>query len=140
MATVSQVVSSADSMAPPRHLRTGTAQTSARFNDSAQNFRFSCRGDRAKGRLFPNPWRKPPMHDIAKAAPALFVLLWATGFIGARYAMPWAEPFSFLWVRFALTFLLLLALVPLTGARALPPRTAMHAGIAGILMHGAYLG
>ncbi len=45
--------------------------------------------------------------------PPLFVLLWATGFIGARYAMPWAEPFSFLAVRcaHALLVLLLLALL-----------------------------
>jgi hypothetical protein len=35
------------------------------------------------------------MPDLAKAAPALFVVLWSTGFIGARYAMPWAEPFTF---------------------------------------------
>ena len=47
---------------------------------------------------FPNPF-------------ALFVLLWATGFIGAGYAMPYAEPFTFLFVRFVLTSLLLGALV-----------------------------
>ncbi|WP_274427307.1 DMT family transporter [Chelativorans sp. YIM 93263] len=76
----------------------------------------------------------------AKAVPAIFVLLWATGFIGARYAMPWAEPFTFLWVRFAITFALLLLLIPLTQAKSLPPRTAFHACIAGMLMHGVYLG
>ncbi|WP_159586058.1 DMT family transporter [Chelativorans xinjiangense] len=80
------------------------------------------------------------MADAAKAIPALFVLLWATGFIGARYAMPWAEPFTFLWVRFALSFALLLLLVPVMKARKLAPRTAFHAGIAGMLMHGVYLG
>jgi hypothetical protein len=36
------------------------------------------------------------MHQARKFIPVLFVLLWATGFIGARYAMPWAEPFGFL--------------------------------------------
>lgn len=80
------------------------------------------------------------MPDIAKAVPPLFVLLWATGFIGARYAMPWAEPFTFLWVRFAITFGLLLLLMPMVKAKSLPPRTAFHACIAGILMHGVYLG
>jgi drug/metabolite transporter (DMT)-like permease len=80
------------------------------------------------------------MPDLAKAAPALFVVLWSTGFIGARYAMPWAEPFTFLWVRFALSFLLLLLIIPLVGARALPARTAVHSAIAGMLMHGIYLG
>ncbi|MDZ5699904.1 DMT family transporter [Chelativorans sp. M5D2P16] len=80
------------------------------------------------------------MATAEKAIPALFVLLWATGFIGARYAMPWAEPFTFLWVRFALSFALLLLLIPVVGARRLAPRTALHAGIAGMLMHGVYLG
>ncbi|MFC6488223.1 DMT family transporter [Nitratireductor sp. GCM10026969] len=80
------------------------------------------------------------MATAEKAIPALFVLLWATGFIGARYAMPWAEPFTFLWVRFALSFALLLLLIPVMGARRMAPRTALHAGIAGMLMHGVYLG
>ncbi|WP_028034800.1 DMT family transporter [Chelativorans sp. J32] len=80
------------------------------------------------------------MPDLAKAAPALFVILWSTGFIGARYAMPWAEPFTFLWVRFALSFAFLLLLIPVVGARPLPARTAFHSGVAGILMHGIYLG
>ncbi|WP_309085596.1 DMT family transporter [Chelativorans sp.] len=80
------------------------------------------------------------MPDLAKAAPALFVVLWSTGFIGARYAMPWAEPFTFLWVRFALSVGLLLLLIPVVGARSLPPRIAFHSGVAGVLMHGIYLG
>jgi drug/metabolite transporter (DMT)-like permease len=73
--------------------------------------------------------------------PPLFVLLWATGFIGARYAMPWAEPFTFLAARFALAFALLAALLVVwrshAGARL---ADAMHAVIAGVLMHGIYLG
>ncbi len=80
------------------------------------------------------------MKNSARVVPALFVVLWATGFIGARYAMPWAEPFTFLWVRFALSFALLLALIPIFGAKAIGLRNALHAGIAGILMHALYLG
>jgi len=80
------------------------------------------------------------MPDLAKAAPALFVIMWSTGFIGARYAMPWAEPFTFLWVRFALSFAFLLLLIPFMGVRSLPARTAFHSGVAGVLMHGIYLG
>ncbi|WEX10109.1 DMT family transporter [Chelativorans sp. AA-79] len=80
------------------------------------------------------------MSHLAKAAPALFVVLWSTGFIGARYAMPWAEPFTFLWVRFALSFALLLLLIPVFGAGRLSPRTAFHSCVAGVLMHGIYLG
>ncbi len=80
------------------------------------------------------------MQDLTRAIPALFVLLWATGFIGARYAMPWAEPFTFLWVRFAITFGVLLLIIPLVKAKAIGPLNAMHAAIAGVLMHGVYLG
>ncbi|WPZ15937.1 DMT family transporter [Nitratireductor rhodophyticola] len=80
------------------------------------------------------------MNDLTRAIPALFVLLWATGFIGARYAMPWAEPFTFLWVRFALTFGVLLLIIPMVNAKAIGPRNAFHAAIAGVLMHGVYLG
>ncbi|WP_025029215.1 DMT family transporter [Nitratireductor aquibiodomus] len=80
------------------------------------------------------------MNDLTRAIPALFVLLWATGFIGARYAMPWAEPFTFLWVRCALTFGVLLLIIPMVNAKAIGPRNAFHAAIAGVLMHGVYLG
>ena len=39
--------------------------------------------------------------------PLLFVLLWSTGFIGARYGMPYAEPLSFLCLRYMLVILLM---------------------------------
>ncbi|TKT75254.1 DMT family transporter [Aquamicrobium sp. LC103] len=75
-----------------------------------------------------------------RLVPALFVLLWATGFIGARYAMPWAEPFSFLAVRFLLAFLILVLVVAIFKSRALKRNEALHAIFAGTLIHGAYLG
>jgi drug/metabolite transporter (DMT)-like permease len=75
-----------------------------------------------------------------KLVPAIFVVLWATGFIGARYAMPWAEPFTFLGLRFALAFVILAALIGLLGSRRLQRRAAFHAAMAGMLMHGVYLG
>jgi drug/metabolite transporter (DMT)-like permease len=80
------------------------------------------------------------MHNLTRAIPAVFVVLWATGFIGARYAMPWAEPFTFVWVRIVLSIALLLLLVPIVKAKRLAPATAGHAAIAGMLMHGVYLG
>jgi drug/metabolite transporter (DMT)-like permease len=73
-------------------------------------------------------------------APALFVVLWATGFIGARMAMPWAEPFSFLAVRFLLAFAILAAFLPILLARRASARGAAHAVISGALLHGVYLG
>lgn len=72
--------------------------------------------------------------------PAIFVLLWSTGFIGARYAMPHAEPFTFLSLRYSATLLVLVPLV-LAVRSAWPGwRLAGHAAIAGSLIHGVYLG
>jgi drug/metabolite transporter (DMT)-like permease len=74
------------------------------------------------------------------SAPILFVLLWSTGFIGARYGLPYIEPFTFLAVR--MTFV-----VPIMGAIALVLRARWprqkeigHSLVAGSLVHGAYLG
>ncbi|HVW56354.1 MAG TPA: DMT family transporter [Rhizobiaceae bacterium] len=72
--------------------------------------------------------------------PGLFVVLWATGFIGARYAMPWAEPFTFLGMRFTLACIIMASLAWLSGSRAASPRLAGCSMIAGILIHGIYLG
>ena len=44
------------------------------------------------------------------AAPFVFVLLWSTGFVGAKYGLPYAEPFTFLALRLALAGALLAGL------------------------------
>lgn len=80
------------------------------------------------------------MHSAGRLIPALFVFLWATGFIGARYAMPWAEPSTFLAVRFAIAFAILGAAAFILRSARLGPRDIVMAGIAGMLMHGVYLG
>jgi drug/metabolite transporter (DMT)-like permease len=72
--------------------------------------------------------------------PAVFVILWATGFIGARYAMPYMEPFLFLTVRFLLAGAILGIWVVPAGNHWPNKRGAMHAIIAGCLIHGVYLG
>lgn len=72
--------------------------------------------------------------------PATFVLLWATGFIGARYAMPWAEPFTFLAVRFAIAAAILGGIILAIGSKKLTVRGALHAVAIGMLLHGVYLG
>lgn len=72
--------------------------------------------------------------------PATFVLLWATGFIGARYAMPWAEPFTFLAIRFVLAVVILGVVILVLGSKRLTPRAALHAVLIGMLLHGVYLG
>ena len=40
------------------------------------------------------------MKRLALAAPFLFVFLWSTGFIGAKYGLPYAEPLTFLLIRY----------------------------------------
>lgn len=80
------------------------------------------------------------MTSPARLIPALFVVLWATGFIGARYAMPWAEPFTFLAARFAIAFALLAALLFVLRDRHASRRGIVNAMAAGALMHGVYLG
>ncbi|SDM21884.1 Permease of the drug/metabolite transporter (DMT) superfamily [Franzmannia pantelleriensis] len=75
------------------------------------------------------------------AMPILFVLLWSTGFIGAKYGLPYAEPFTFLFVRFVLTLALLIPLVMLLkGDWPQGGRQWGHIAISGLLVHGAYLG
>ncbi|UYG08544.1 DMT family transporter [Halomonas sp. M4R1S46] len=75
------------------------------------------------------------------AMPLLFVALWSTGFIGAKFGLPYAEPFTFLSVRFVLTLLLLVPLVILLGGDwPRSPALWGHAAVSGLLVHGAYLG
>lgn len=76
-----------------------------------------------------------------RAMPAVFVVIWSTGFVVARLGMPHAPPFGFLALRFALSVPLFLAWVLL--ARAAWPRNGMqrlHLFATGMLMHGGYLG
>ncbi|MGB3389364.1 MAG: DMT family transporter [Pseudaminobacter sp.] len=77
---------------------------------------------------------------LKRLVPATFVILWSSGFIGARYAMPWAEPFTFLTARFILAFLLLILVILVIGARKVTPGHALHSVIAGTMLHGGYLG
>lgn len=71
----------------------------------------------------------------------MFVLLWSTGFIGARLGMPYAEPFTFLLLRFLIAGALLLAIALVMGAPWPKGRRAILASmIAGALIQGVYLG
>ena len=76
-----------------------------------------------------------------KAIPAVFVALWATGFIGAKYGLPYAEPMTFLAIRMGLAALALLLFAWITRAPWPPnPVAALHVTVAGLLVHGGYLG
>jgi drug/metabolite transporter (DMT)-like permease len=76
---------------------------------------------------------------IVKAAPALFVLFWSTGFIGNKFALPHSDPLSFVAIRLcfatlAITLLALAMRAPMPRGRAIP-----HSIVSGILVHGMYL-
>lgn len=74
------------------------------------------------------------------AAPVLFVLLWSTGFIGARFGLPYIEPMTFLGVRMVFV-VIIMAIIAILGGAKLPSRPEiMHSVVTGLLMHGLYLG
>jgi drug/metabolite transporter (DMT)-like permease len=76
-----------------------------------------------------------------KAMPAVFVLIWSTGFIVARYGMPYAPPLSFLAVRYALSILCFLPWIVWAGVRWPQGRAQWgHLAVTGVLMHAGYLG
>src|SRR3974390_69017 len=74
------------------------------------------------------------------AAPVLFVLLWSTGFIGAKYGLPYVEPLTFLGVRMIFVVIILAGMALLVGARWPRHRAIGHSIVAGSLVHGTYLG
>jgi len=76
----------------------------------------------------------------AAAAPLIFVFLWSTGFIGARFGLPYIEPMTFLAIRMAIVVALHLLMVWLAGARWPSRAEAGHNVVAGLLVHGVYLG
>ena len=78
---------------------------------------------------------------LSAAAPLLFVLLWSTGFIGAKFGLPYAEPLTFLSTRYVLVIGLMLLLVLATRAPwPKRPQDFFHIGLSGLLLHACYLG
>lgn len=76
-----------------------------------------------------------------RAMPGVFVLIWSTGFIVARYGMPHSPPMSFLAVRYALSILCFLPWIVLAGVKWPTTRQQMlHLAVTGVLMHAGYLG
>jgi len=78
---------------------------------------------------------------LIRAMPWVFVLIWSTGFVVARYGMPHAPPLTFLTVRYALSLLCFGVWIAM--ARAAWPRDRvqwMHLAVTGVLIHAGYLG
>jgi drug/metabolite transporter (DMT)-like permease len=87
--------------------------------------------------------RTAPFNGQAWAlyTPGLFVLLWSTGFLGAKFGLPHAEPLTFLLIRFALVCAILIPVALLMRARwPETPVQVLHIAIAGLLIHATYLG
>src|SRR6059058_1579573 len=76
----------------------------------------------------------------ARAAPAVFVVLWSTGFIGTKYVLHNAEPLTYLAIRMVLV-VALMAIIVVIARPQWPGRIGIaHSVVAGILVHGFYLG
>jgi drug/metabolite transporter (DMT)-like permease len=78
---------------------------------------------------------------LLRAMPWVFVLIWSTGFIVARYGMPHAPPFRFLCLRYALSMLAFGVWIVI--ARAAWPRSraqGWHLAVVGVLIQAGYLG
>lgn len=80
------------------------------------------------------------VHPVARAVPLLFVLLWSTGFIAAKYTLPYAEPLTLLFWRFVCTLVLLAGLFAVLRPVWPTWRVGLHTGVSGLLIHGCYLG
>ena len=78
---------------------------------------------------------------LSVLTPTVFVLLWSTGFVGAKFGLPYAEPFTFLAIRFSIVAIILFVIVLIFRA-PWPSRPMMyfHLAVSGILLHGIYLG
>lgn len=79
---------------------------------------------------------------LVRAMPVVFVLIWSTGFIVARYGMPHAPPMKFLAVRYLLSVLCFIVWAVAAGVPLIPSsaRQARHLAVTGVLMHAGYLG
>jgi drug/metabolite transporter (DMT)-like permease len=83
-------------------------------------------------------------HDLeklaARAAPAIFVVLWSTGFVATKYVVHNADPLSYLTIRMVLV-VAIMALIAAIARPKWPDRIGVaHSIVAGILVHGIYLG
>jgi drug/metabolite transporter (DMT)-like permease len=78
---------------------------------------------------------------LASFAPFLFVILWSTGFVGAKYGLPYADPFIFLSVRVLIAALLLFVIAALLKSPIAIGKSAIsRSALIGFFLHACYLG
>src|SRR5450432_125312 len=88
---------------------------------------------------------KPQMNKdfekfAARAAPAIFVVLWSTGFVATKYVLHNAEPLTYLSIRMAVVVGLMAVIVAFTRPQWPAGIGIAHSIVAGLLVHGFYLG
>lgn len=83
-----------------------------------------------------HPW----IHRLAPWIAPIFVFLWSTGFIIARYSMPYAEPMTVIFIRFASVVLCMLPVVLIWRAPWPSRSQIIHIAIAGALLQAGYVG
>ena len=78
---------------------------------------------------------------LLRFSPIIFVLIWSTGWISAQFGVFYADPLTFLSLRFALAGLCMVGVSLLFGAQWPKGRNHwLHAMMSGILLHAIYLG
>ena len=78
---------------------------------------------------------------ISRLAPVLFVLLWSTGFVGAKYGLPYADPFIFLSIRVLIAALILFAVAAFMKLPiAIGASAIRRSSVIGFFLHACYLG
>ncbi|OAN13814.1 multidrug transporter [Photobacterium jeanii] len=77
---------------------------------------------------------------LARIAPYLFVVLWSSGFIGARFGLPFAEPATFLLLRMLANLVVFAVLLKLLKVSLPKGKMLWHSMMVGVLIHGFYLG
>lgn len=83
----------------------------------------------------------PGIRSWIGITPYLFVFIWASGYVVAKFGLPYAEPLTFLSVRYVLVVLMMLLLARLASAPwPTSPRAFTHIAVAGVLMQAGYLG
>jgi drug/metabolite transporter (DMT)-like permease len=77
---------------------------------------------------------------LERFAPGLFIFIWATGYIAAKLAAPFADPLTFLSLRYAGVVLLMVVLALAARAPWPTARQCLHLAVAGVLIQAVYLG
>lgn len=76
---------------------------------------------------------------LTRAAPAIFVVLWSSGFIATKYALAGAEPLTFLFIRMVAVVVLMAIIVAIARPKWPNRLETWHSVVAGLLVHGFYL-